>query len=107
MGSYPAGASPYGCKDMSCEKPMGIPLDDGQAIRDAVRKHPRIFQAGTWQRSARAFRFTCELARNGCFGKPHTVEVVTDVTKLECVRARKDPVSEVDAPPIKPLIWAC
>jgi predicted dehydrogenase len=69
-------------KDMYCEKPMGISLEDGQAIRDAVRKHKRVFQAGTWQRSARDFRFTCELARNGYFGKLHTIEVATDGTKF-------------------------
>jgi predicted dehydrogenase len=46
-------------KDMYCEKPMGVLLEDGQAIRDAVSKHQRVFQAGTWQRSARHFRFAC------------------------------------------------
>ncbi len=69
-------------KDLYCEKPMGVSLEDGQAIRDAVRKHQRVFQAGTWQRSTRDFRFTCELARNGYFGKLHTVEVATDGTKF-------------------------
>lgn len=70
-------------KDMYCEKPMGVCLDDGQAIRDAVRKHKRVFQAGTWQRSARDFRHACELARNGYLGKIHTIEVATDGTKFK------------------------
>ena len=69
-------------KDMYCEKPMGVSLEDGQAIRDAVRKYKRVFQAGTWQRSDRNFRYACELARNGYLGKIHTVEVATDGTKF-------------------------
>lgn len=62
-------------KDMYCEKPMGVCVADGQRIRDAVRKHKRVFQAGTWQRSKGPFRHACELARNGYVGKIHTVEV--------------------------------
>ncbi len=68
-------------KDIYCEKPMGVSLEDGQAVRTAVRQHKRVFQAGTWQRSDRNFRWTCELARNGYLGKLHTVEVATDGTK--------------------------
>ena len=85
-------------KDMYCEKPMGISLEDGQAIRDAVRKHQRVFQAGTWQRSARDFRFACELARNGYFGKLHTVEVATDGTKFTA--GYKGPRNPQPAPPV-------
>jgi predicted dehydrogenase len=85
-------------KDMYCEKPMGVSIEDGQAIRDAVRKHKRVFQAGTWQRSARDFRFTCELARNGYFGKLHTVEVATDGTKFTA--GYKGPRNPQPAPPV-------
>jgi len=62
-------------KDMYCEKPMGISVEQGQAILKAVRRHKRVFQAGTWQRSQQKFRHACELARNGYVGKLHTVQV--------------------------------
>ena len=85
-------------KDMYCEKPMGVSIEDGQAIRDAVRKHQRVFQAGTWQRSDRNFRYACELARNGYLGKIHTVEVATDGTKFTA--GYKGPRDPQPAPPV-------
>ncbi len=62
-------------KDMYCEKPLGVSVDEGRLIRDAVRGATRVFQTGTWQRSQRKFQQACELARNGYLGKIHTVEV--------------------------------
>ena len=62
-------------KDMYCEKPLGVSVEEGQCIRDAVRKAKRVFQTGTWQRSQGKFQQACELARNGYLGKIHTVEV--------------------------------
>jgi predicted dehydrogenase len=62
-------------KDMYCEKPLGVAVAEGQAIRDAVRRFGRVFQTGTQQRSDRKFRQACELARNGYLGKIHTVKV--------------------------------
>jgi predicted dehydrogenase len=62
-------------KDMYCQKPLGMTVKECQTIRDTVRKHKRVFQTGTQQRSQRNFRFACELARNGYLGKLHTVEV--------------------------------
>ena len=62
-------------KDIYCEKPLGVAVADGQAIRQAVRRYGCIFQTGTQQRSSRNFRHACELARNGYLGKLHTVQV--------------------------------
>ncbi len=62
-------------KDMYCEKPMGVSVEQGYIIHKAIRDHKRIFQAGTWQRSQRNFRFACELVHNGYVGKVHTVQV--------------------------------
>ena len=62
-------------KDMYCEKPLGVSVAEGQAIRDAVGRYGRVLQTGTQQRSDRKFRFACELARNGYVGKIHTVKV--------------------------------
>ena len=62
-------------KDMYCEKPLGVSVDQGRRIRDAVRHAQRVFQTGTWQRSQGKFQHACRLARNGYLGKIHTVEV--------------------------------
>jgi len=62
-------------KDIYCEKPLGVAVEESKAIRDAVRKYNRVFQTGTQQRSDRRFRSACDLARNGYLGKIHTVRV--------------------------------
>ncbi|MBI4604810.1 MAG: Gfo/Idh/MocA family oxidoreductase, partial [Planctomycetes bacterium] len=62
-------------KDVYCEKALSSTVAEGRAVVEAVRRHGRIFQFGTQQRSDRSFRHACELARNGCLGKVHTVIV--------------------------------
>jgi predicted dehydrogenase len=62
-------------KDMYCEKPLGVSVDEGRRIRDAVRQAKRVFQTGTWQRSQGKFQQACQLVRNGYLGRVHTVEV--------------------------------
>ena len=42
-------------KDMYCEKPLGVSVEESRAIRDAVRGNKRVFQTGTWQRSLEKF----------------------------------------------------
>jgi len=72
-----ATAAAQAGKDMYCEKPLGVSVEEGRRIRDAVRKAERVFQTGTWQRSERKFQHACELARNGYLGKVHTVQVAS------------------------------
>jgi predicted dehydrogenase len=62
-------------KDVYCEKAMTLTHYEGQAVVKAVRRHERVFQLGTQQRSGGNFRFACELARNGYVGKLQRVEV--------------------------------
>jgi len=84
-------------KDMYCEKPLGVAVVEGQAIRDAVRKHKRVLQTGTQQRSDRKFRFACELAKAGYLGKIHTVNV--GAPGPEYKRTYKKPTAEEPIPP--------
>ncbi len=83
-------------KDMYCEKPLGVAVVEGQAIRDAVRKHRRVLQTGTQQRSDRKFRFACELAKNGHLGKLHTVKVAAPGPEYK--RTYRKPTSEEPIP---------
>ncbi len=62
-------------KDVYLEKPMGLSVEQDQALRAAVHRYGRVFQFGTQQRSSRNFRFACELALNGRLGKLHTINV--------------------------------
>ena len=62
-------------KDVYLEKPMGLSVEQDQALHAAVHRYGRVFQFGTQQRSSRNFRFACELALNGRLGKLHTINV--------------------------------
>ena len=62
-------------KDIYCEKPLTESIHEARALVDAVRKHNRVFQTGSMQRSSKEFRIACELVRNGVIGKVKTVEV--------------------------------
>jgi predicted dehydrogenase len=61
-------------KDVYCEKPLTLTLDEGKAIVAAQKKYKRVFQVGSQQRSDARFRMACELVRNGRVGKLRKVE---------------------------------
>lgn len=56
-------------KDVYSEKPLTLCIDEGKRLVKEVRKHKRILQVGSQQRSDRNFRLACELVRNGRIGK--------------------------------------
>jgi len=61
--------------DVYCEKPSSLTIANGRAMVRAVQRYGRIFQHGTQQRSAREFRFACEMVRSGRIGRLKHVEV--------------------------------
>jgi predicted dehydrogenase len=62
-------------KDVFCEKPLTLTLDEGKAMIKAARKYNRIVQTGSQQRSGLEFQKAVELVRGGTIGKVHTVRV--------------------------------
>jgi predicted dehydrogenase len=56
-------------KDVYCEKPLTLRIDEGKILVKNARKHNTIFQVGSQQRSDGRFRMACELVRNGRIGK--------------------------------------
>ncbi len=56
-------------KDIYGQKPLCLTIEEGRAMVNAVRRHNRIFQTGSQQRSDDKFRYACELVRNGRIGK--------------------------------------
>jgi len=63
-------------KDVYCEKPLTLTIDEGKKIRDAVAQTEKVVQVGSWQRSDSRFRLAVELVRQGRIGKLRNVEVV-------------------------------
>jgi predicted dehydrogenase len=56
-------------KDVYCEKPLTHNIHEAIMVMDAVKRHQRVLQTGSMQRSMREFRVACELVRNGVIGK--------------------------------------
>ncbi len=67
-------AAKAGC-DIYGEKPLARSIREGRAIADAVHRHGRVWQTGSWQRSVANFRRAVELVMNGRIGKVAGVEV--------------------------------
>ena len=65
-------------KDIYCEKPMSLTVQDGQEMVKAVRQHKRVFQTGSQYRSSLAARKACELVRNGRIGQ--LKRILTDIS---------------------------
>ncbi len=63
-------------KDVYCEKPLTLTINEGKLLTEAVKKHRAVFQVGSQQRSSYYFRRACELVRNGRIGKLQQVLAV-------------------------------
>ncbi len=55
-------------KDIYCEKPLTFSVSDGRMMINAVRKHQRILQTGSHERSNPVSQFVCEAAKSGKIG---------------------------------------
>lgn len=62
-------------KDIYCEKPLSLTVKEGRAMVNAARKHKRVFQTGSMQRSWPEFRQAVELIRNGYIGEVKSIKV--------------------------------
>ena len=67
-------------KDVYCEKPLSLTVAEGRQMVEAARKHERVVQTGTQQRSDDRFRLACELVRSGKIGK--IKEVLVGIPKV-------------------------
>jgi predicted dehydrogenase len=62
-------------KDVYCEKPLTLVINEGKPMIEAARKHGRVVQTGTMQRSGQEFKLAVELLKNGIVGKIRAVNV--------------------------------
>lgn len=63
-------------KDVYCEKPLTLTIDEGKILRDVVKQTGRVVQVGSWQRSDQRFRQAVEMVRQGRIGQLQSVEIV-------------------------------
>ncbi len=62
-------------KDVQCEKPT-LTIDEGKVLIDTVRKHKKVFQTSTEDRSVPEYHRMAELVRNGRIGKLERIAVI-------------------------------
>jgi len=67
-------------KDVYAEKPLTLYVREGRVLVNAVRKHERVLQVGTQQRSMTINRLACEFVRTGGLGKLIEVRAVNYIT---------------------------
>lgn len=68
-------------KDVYCEKPLTLTIDEGRQLRKVVKETGRIVQVGSWQRSDHRFRQAVEMIRQGRIGNLSRVDVVLGKNK--------------------------
>ncbi|MEX0321548.1 MAG: Gfo/Idh/MocA family protein [Puniceicoccaceae bacterium] len=56
-------------KDIYCEKPCAMNIQECQELDDTIKKHKRVFQAGTQRRSVPNFKLAVDIARSGKLGQ--------------------------------------
>jgi predicted dehydrogenase len=73
-------------KDIYCEKPLTLTVAEAKLVIDAVRKHERVLQTGSQQRSNvfGEFRRAVEIIRSGRVGTVKTVTVGVGRSSRPC-----------------------
>ena len=86
-------------KDVYCEKPISMTVQEGRRVVQAVRRYGRIFQTGTQYRSIPTIRQVCGFIRSGGLGEVKSVFTNVDnlASFLRAPRYRPyDPVLNLD-----------
>lgn len=91
-------AAKYG-KDVYCEKPLSLTIQESRALADAVARYGIVYQAGTQRRNIGNFMLAAEIAASGKLGKLTEVHANTlwPATDQDWYPAEPEPdVNEVD-----------
>ena len=85
-------------KDVYCEKPLTLTLDESRIICKAVKNSDRVFQVGTQQRSefGSAFLEAVAIARSGRLGKKLTAKASVGNGNSGGPFKNEDPPKELD-----------
>jgi predicted dehydrogenase len=65
----PAVAAARAGKDVTCEKPLSLTIQEGRVLSDTIQRTGRVFQTSTENRSLAPYRRLAELVRNGHLGR--------------------------------------
>ena len=76
----------YG-KDVYCEKPPTLSIDEGKLLSKVVQQTGRVFQVGSRQRSDRRFRLACEMVHAARIGKLQRVTVKASSIRSSIMQA--------------------
>jgi predicted dehydrogenase len=82
--------------DIYAEKPLTLTIREGRVLVDVVRKHKRIFQVGSQQRTMEMNRFACALVREGGIGELNRVRGVCYSGPRDYEGLPEQPVPEGD-----------
>lgn len=77
-------------KDVYVEKPISVTIAEGRKMVDAARRHQRVVQVGTQQRSGKHFQQAAELVRSGRIGT---------VTQVRCWNVGNESPEGIGSPP--------
>jgi predicted dehydrogenase len=80
-------------KDIYCEKPVSMTIQESRALADVVNLYGRIYQAGTQRRSIGNFQLAIEMAQSGKLGQLKEVHANTlhPATPQEWLPAEPEP----------------
>ncbi len=83
-------------KDVYCEKPLTLTIDEGKMICRVVKETKRVFQVGTQQRSSLRFLQAIALARSGRLGRPLTATCYIGASPTGGPFENADPPAHLD-----------
>ncbi|MCK4888075.1 MAG: Gfo/Idh/MocA family oxidoreductase [Planctomycetes bacterium] len=71
-------------KDVSCEKPITMTIEEGRIISDTVKRYNKVFRTDSEFRSESNFHRAAELVVNGRIGKIHTIKTGVPAGDIAC-----------------------
>jgi predicted dehydrogenase len=83
-------------KDIYCEKPLTLTIHEAKTLIECVRKHDRVFQVGSQQRTEGPFADAVDMIRAGRIGKVKEVRVGIGATSKPCWLFPEEPDAGLD-----------
>ncbi|MCA9173032.1 MAG: Gfo/Idh/MocA family oxidoreductase [Planctomycetales bacterium] len=83
-------------KDVYCEKPMTLTIEEGRLICDVCKRTGAVFQVGTQQRSSRQFIQAVAMIRDGRIGKLQRVQCAIGSAPTSPELPHADPPKHLD-----------
>ena len=81
-------------KDVYCEKPISVTIEEGRRVVDVVNRYGRVFQTGTQYRSTPVLRKVCQFIRDGGLGRVRAVFTLLNNVGLWTSAARFKPFAD-------------